>query len=59
MTSSKSNYGGRLGRIINTFPRVSCPLCGTRQVQIINYTSGDPKYRCRHCKQIFTLQYKD
>lgn len=52
-------YGGRLGKIQKVYPRVQCEKCGTFQVQIINYLRGDPKYKCRHCKHVFTLPFSD
>ena len=53
------NYAGRLGRIIEKYPKVQCEKCGTFQVQIINYLDGDAGYKCRHCKHEFTLPFKD
>ncbi|MGR5294781.1 hypothetical protein ACPV5U_08745 [Vibrio mediterranei] len=54
-----SNYGGRLGYITSIYPKVHCPICQTPQVQITDYMSGDPEYKCRHCKQVFTLPFKE
>lgn len=51
-------YGGRLGYIIGTYPKVHCPICQTPQVQLTHYLTGDPKYKCRHCKQTFSLPFK-
>lgn len=50
-------YGGRLGRIIKAIPEPSCPECKTKQVQIISYLIGDPEYKCRHCRHVFSLPY--
>ncbi|HGY9615970.1 helix-turn-helix domain-containing protein [Vibrio harveyi] len=57
----RNNYGGRLGIILATYPNVSCPICQSRQVQIINYSSGDPEWRCRKhgCRQVFSMPYKE
>lgn len=52
-------YGGRLGLILEKYPSVHCPICQTPQVQIVSYLSGDPEWRCRHCKQRFTMPFKD
>jgi len=52
-------YGGRLGYILSIYPKVHCPICQTAQVQITHYLSGDPKYKCRQCKQVFSLPFKD
>lgn len=52
-------YGGRLGAILEKYPRVHCPICATPQVQIINYNKGDPKWKCRKCKQQFTMPFND
>ncbi|HIF6165095.1 MULTISPECIES: helix-turn-helix domain-containing protein [Vibrio harveyi group] len=52
-------YGGRLGQILRFFKNVHCPMCKTAQVQIINYLQGDPSWKCRHCKQIFTMPFTD
>lgn len=54
-----NNYGGRLGRIIEKYPKVQCKECGTFQVQITSYLSGNPEYRCRCCKHKFTLPFTD
>nr|WP_321458660.1 helix-turn-helix transcriptional regulator [uncultured Vibrio sp.] len=53
------NYGGRLGHILRIYKNVHCPMCKTPQVQIINYTKGDPKWKCRHCKQVFSMPFTD
>lgn len=53
-----ANYGGRLGEILKKYPKVYCPVCLTSQVQIVNYLSGDAGYKCRHCRQNFTLPFK-
>ena len=50
-------YGGRLGKITEQYPKVHCPICQTPQVQIIRYLTGDPEYKCRHCRQKFTLPF--
>ena len=54
-----ANYGGRLGAVLKVYPRVYCPVCQTPQVQIINYLKGDPQWKCRKCKQKFTLPFND
>ena len=46
-------YGGRLGAILIVIPKVICPCCETKQVQITQYLKGNPEYRCRHCKTSF------
>ncbi len=52
-------YGGRLGRILAVYSNVHCPRCLTPQVQIISYLKGDPTWKCRHCKQVFSMPFKD
>lgn len=54
-------YGGRLGKIMAKYPTNSlcCSNCESQQLQIINYLSGDPKYRCRKCRYTFTLPFED
>lgn len=52
-------YGGRLGLILSKYPVVQCAECGTKQVQLTHYLTGDPEYKCRHCKHTFTLPFKD
>ncbi len=52
-----SRYGGRLGQIIDRYPRVFCPICQTPQVQIVHHLHGDAGYKCRHCKQEFSLPF--
>lgn len=52
-------YGGRLGRVIAAFPKQECPKCYSPQVQIISYLSGDPEWKCRKCKHIFTRVFED
>lgn len=52
-------YGGRLGQILAVYPHVHCPVCQTPQVQITNYNEGDPEWKCRHCKQVFSMPFKD
>ncbi|ELA6946673.1 hypothetical protein RBG11_004276 [Vibrio parahaemolyticus] len=52
-------YGGRLGAILTKYYRVHCPICVSPQVQIINYITGDPAWKCRRCKQVFSLPFED
>ncbi len=52
-------YGGRLGKIIDKYPKVQCPICMTPQVQIINHLRGDVEWKCRHCKQRFTMPFNE
>ncbi len=53
------NYGGRLGQILKAYKNVHCPICKTAQVQIISYLEGDPEWKCRHCKQRFSMPFVD
>lgn len=34
----------------------SCPECGTRQVQLINWYTDTVDMKCRHCKFKFKLE---
>ena len=58
---SVNHYGGRLGRILEVYPRVSCPVCQSPQVQIVSYLSGDPSWKCRKggCRQTFSMPFKE
>lgn len=52
-------YGGRLGYILSVYPQVHCPICLTKQVQIVGYLEGPAQYKCRHCKQTFSMPVKE
>ncbi len=42
-----------LGNMMNKH-NLSCPECGTRQVQLIGYINTSPaQWKCRHCKHKF------
>lgn len=30
-----------------------CPVCGTKQVQLLNWYTQPVLYKCRHCKKEF------
>jgi len=53
-----SMYGGRLGAILDKYNNLECPECSTKQVQIISYLSGDPEWKCRHCKHKWSLPFE-
>jgi len=54
-----NHYGGRLGRIIDKYPKLKCHTCNSNQIQIVRYLSGDPEYKCRKCNHSFTLPFTD
>lgn len=53
------NYGGRLGRIIKKIPSPKCEKCSSMQVQITSYLVGDPIYKCRKCKFVFSIPFSE
>ena len=52
-------YGGRLGDILNKYNKMECPNCKTKPVQLIIYNSGDPTWKCRHCKNVWSRPFTD
>ncbi len=33
-----------------------CSMCGTKQVQLLDYLGDYIKFRCRHCKHEWTIE---
>ena len=52
-------YGGRLGAILEKYPKTTCPKCHSPQVQIVNHLVGDSGWRCRKCRHEFELEFND
>jgi transposase-like protein len=44
-----------LGREMNK-QKLSCPKCETRQIQLIGYMDEPAKWKCRHCRHVFTKE---